>query len=750
MANWWDNDPIAQTMASGQAADWWKNDPVEQEVDYVDETVGQASAGINRGLDALINLPYNAVRSAWNATLDNTIGPDTLSGYRIPEAQPIIGQLNVSGEPKTAMGRAAGTIGEVVGGSVVPAGGILATGARMAPQAIQGGNALLNAARNVAQQAAARPGTFAATEAAGAVGAGSGISAAQEGGAGPVGQTIAGIAGGVAAPLAFGAAARTGGAVKDAVNYGNRMVRRARQPQVAAEEDIADAIVKSGGDFAELRREFSPTPSSQLQGRGFKEEDLAEIVSRKLSGEASKSIADDFKAQGKPVAPTTIDAYIARHREMTPTPRNIRDAMTDLYGEGASRPVGRLGRAASSLADDSEATQALLSRQETQGGRVNTIINRAAGGQDYDAAVANLDDVLTNQSRAAYRQAEANAQPFNLRPAIRTARGEAFRSAGAIREGLEKAIDLFFEPAMGASGRVQRIGQPISDMKRYQAAREALDQMIETSFKDGKPTRLTRKLTRFRNKVNGVVRGANPDLASADDLYAGAKTTEGLLKQGGELTTRLGAKVENALRGFDKLTPEQKEVYRLGFLQRLSGAADNARDGAAVANQFQSEAVRKIVRKLFGRDSKLTNAQNKAIRQRGEQLIKDLRQESTTTRTKNEFLAGSRTAELSHDLDRLTQGAQTAADIATGRWASILANLASRLRYQIGEEQATAIVRALTETDPTRLLPLLNRLAASAKTAGERQAYVTAMREARPKRTLSTAGVPFAIDQEAN
>lgn len=694
-------------------------------VSYWKEAIGGFGGGFNRGFDAFINTP---------GTLMN-LGAEAL-GYEAPfEPVKIAQQFSNEYEPRTFAGRLAEGVGEVTGASVIPSAGIMATGARLAPKAAPTGTALAEGFKDLARSSVQNPRAFAANEAAASTGAGTGVTLAREDEAGPTGEFIGGVLGGLTGPAVLSGASRTLGGFSDAAKYSTKMLRRARQPQLAADEDVADAIVKSGATVDEIRSELAPSPSNQLQQRGFTDADLADIISRAARGDKPAAIAKDYG-----LAESTVRSYLQKHEAMTPTPRNVIDVIKDVKGEGASKPISRLGRAAYGIADDAEASQALMSRQETQGGRVNTIINRAAGSVDYDDQISAIDDILTNQARQAYAAAEQNAQPFNLRPAIRAARDTAFKSAGSIREGMERAIDLFFEPVMGQAGTVQRLGRPISDMKRYQAAREALDDMIAKSFENNKPTRLTRKLTQFRERVNNVVRNANPDMAQADDLFSGAKSTERLLKEGRDLTTRLGAKVENALRGFDKLTPEQKEIYRLSFLRRMSNMADNPTDGRAIANQFQSEAVRKIVRKLFGKDRRLSAKENKAIRERGEQLIKSLRQEATTTRTKNDLLAGSRTAEYSSDMNKMLQGAQTAADLATGRWGAILENLANRLTYQIGENQAKAILRTLIETDPAQLLPILNRLAQQAKNVQTRNAYVAALREVRSELRRSPSG----------
>jgi hypothetical protein len=721
-------DKIYQTHYAGKI-DRAEFDKRTRPISMTEEVVGGFSGGFNKGVDALINLPGTVMN----------LGAKAL-GYEAPfEPVSVASRFNVAPEPRTATGRISEAIGEVTGSSVIPQAGLLAKGARAAPLATQGGNALSRGVNELAARAAANPKAFATMEGVSNVGAGTGVGVAREDNAGPMAEFGAGILGGLAAPATYGALARTGAGIKSGVKYGTNMVARARNPQLAADQDVADALTKGSIAADDIRAELAPKISPQLAQRGLTDADAADIVSRAAAKEPVATIAADYNLH-----PSTVQRYVSEHREMTPTPRNIIDVAKDVAGEGMARPVTRLGRAAYGLADDAETTQALTSRQETQSGRSVEIINRASGGRDYDAEVANLTDILENQKNAAYAAAKQNERPFDLFPALRAARDRAFKSAGNIKAQLEKAIDLFYEPEMQAStGTVRKLGKPIADVERFQNAREALDDMITNSKTAlGESTKLTARLEELRKTVNNVMRNANPDYAAADDLFSGAKSTQNLLKQGEDLTTKLGAKADRVLAGFGKLKPEQQDVVRLGFLRKLSNMASNPRDGAGVANQFQSPAVRQIIRKMFSNNKALTAKENRAIRERGETLIKQLREEATTTKTLNEVTGrgNSPSAPWSQDMNKFLAGAKAGADVITGRWGAVLENLSNRLTYQIGEKQATAIMQTLTETDPARLLPTLNRLARQAKTTKERMEYVAAIRKMRRGYTRGVIG----------
>lgn len=591
------------------------------------------------------------------------------------------------------------------------------------------------------------------------------------------GAAIGAVAG-PAIATAIPAAARLWGAGKDALAYGNQAVRNAMNPEQAAINNVADRMVLQGIDPAAVRAQVSPGLSANLKGRNFTEDQLADIVSRGLKGEAASDIG---KAYG--IHESTVRNYLGKYRAANPTDRNILDIATDMSGAGSTKPLSRLARAAYSLSDDGEAAQRLLTRQETQAGRISNIVDQAGAGRNFDDEVSRLSDVVTDQARKAYAAAEANAQTFDLKPVIGKYRRMAFGKAGELKEQMEKAVDMFFTPTLATppqppatklrllelkdklddaiardaseetirriqrkiryanaqdefsrADRVRKVGEPISDMKQFQAARQNLDQMIARSMQDGKPTPLTRQLTQLRQEVTAVVRKANPDLAKADDLFSGAKSSEKLLEAGAQLTGRLGAPSRQLLQGFEKLNAEQQELFRLGFLRSLQDKAGNVREGNAVANQFNSPAVRETIERIFPKAQK-------DVYKRGQDLIKFLKQEATTTATKNEVLAGSRTAELGSDMGKAMQGAQAAADLATGQVWKVVSNLGTRLSSQIGERGAKEVLEVLTQTDPAKLLPTLNRLAAAAKTTKDRQAYVTAIRELRALNSPRVAAV---------
>lgn len=601
----------------------------------------------------------------------------------------------------------------------------------------------------------------------------------------------------VAAP----AIARTYGGLKEAARYGNRAVRSWSDPDQIAVETLADRMVGAGVGPAAARARISPDPSHQLQGRvnpqtgqPYSAADMADIISRSASGESHAAIAADYGLN-----PRTVGNYVRTYRENNPTPLNLMDIAQEVAGAGGAGPVTRLGRAAHSLAGDEsgEAAQRLLSRQETQPGRVHNIIQRSVAGGDFEATRTTGLQNLRQEADQAYqgfyaepdllsrelgdlfedpifRQATSQAMQQARVAAIR--RNEEAVRSGRVASGAAQLEPVPFSPrndpqrqallgelndARDALVMARRRRQDATTREERRAAldesRDLEDQItaINRQIKEideelpevFSPEMLDLIQRQLRLKSEGALSDPNAAahardlrevfLSRIEDHYAnfrdirrnyatgmGEFGEEGALQAGSELVARLGAPAREALRGFAEMTPAQQELFRLGFARKLMDDAANVQIGGAVANKFNTTAVREIVETLYPRS-------NPQLWEQGQRLLRDLQREALTTRTAREVLSGSRTAELASDMGHLMEGAQAAADVATGRWGNLLQNLSTRLSTQMGQRGAAQMLRMLTETDPAALLPILNRLEQAAQASAQRNALVAQARNLR-------------------
>lgn len=600
-------------------------------------------------------------------------------------------------------------------------------------------NRLLRAARSRPGRAAITGSTYGTV---GGVGhSEGGVGNRVEGGA--LGGAIGFVAGPLLSEVVIPVGARMYGGVRDAVRYGNRAVRSYQNPEQVAIENIADRGVATGLDWNDVRRAVSPPPSANLTNRGFTEENMADIISRQMRGESADTVAADYAhlvdAQGRAFTGQTARNYFRRYQENNPTPMDIVSLAKEIQGEGASAPLWRLGRAANSLAGDdaADAVQALMARQEGQSGRVTGMARRATGGDDYEQTLQAGQQRLRTEADQAYRQ-------FYQEPDL------AINQLGDLIE------DPLFRRAVVQAQRQARVDTIARNQRaaRHGGPQEPVPtvdpnaEVFTPQMLDNIQRQLRIASEGFANNPNNARHARNlrqvfldriedhyPTFRGIRQQYAqglGEFGEDGALQAGRELTLRLGERADEALRGFDQMTPAQQELFRLGFARNIQDMAANPQIGGAVANRFNTPAVREIVTRLFRGDANLVRD--------GQRLLRDLRREAITTKTKNDLTAGARTAELESDMGNLMQTAQAGADIATGNFGRILQNLSTRLSTQLGRRGAAETLRILTETDPARLLPLLNRLERAARTSGERRAYVTFRRELRALRSPNKSG----------
>ncbi len=674
--------------------------------------------------------PYRRQPSRFNLLSDQVMDPigvfDELSG-----AGSWIGKLVSSGGSLDEAGKAYGKTADRIRAERRLARSLNG----VVPEIVGGfGTAGVTAAPAVASTLAGNIARSAATG--GATGAVAGFAQGEDGSynrlksaltAGATGAVIAPAVANVALPLA----ARGVGAVKDAVRYGNNAVRSYRNPEQVAIENVADRMVAAGLQPAAARAAVSPPPSPQLAGRNtpagqpFNAADMADIVSRSLKGESAAQIGAAYG-----IHPSTVAKYVNTYKADNPTPLNLVDISKEIQGEGASGPMWRLARAAHSLSGDesADAAQALMSRQETQGGRVSGIARQAVGGKDYEStllagqkklqteaaknykafyaepelAITELSDLMDDPL---FQQANLNAQ--------RQARVEVMRrNQDAVKSGrqpeavpeVDENNQVFSPELLDLIQRQLRI-RAEGHASDPNAARHA--QNLREVFLD----RIEQHYPTFRGIRKAYAQGQ------------GEFGSEGALQAGRDLTNRLGERTDEALREFDNMTSAQKDLFRLGFARKIQDDAANPNLGNAVANKYRNQATEEIVKRVW--------SGNKDLESQGAALLRNLKREAITTKTKNDVLAGARTAELGGDMGRMMEGAQAAADVATLNLSGIMKNLSTRLTTQLGQRGAAETMKILTETDPAKLLPLINRLEQAAKGTSQRKDLVAQVRALR-------------------
>jgi hypothetical protein len=517
------------------------------------------------------------------------------------------------------------------------------------------------------------------------------------------GALLGGLGYGVAAPIGYGLA-KGGQAVAKAVRY-------ARNPQDAALEKTAQALIDDGIDPNALRGAVAPKGKEEAARRGLTNEQVSDVVRRYGEGEDYASIASGMinPQTGKPFTDKTLAKYVGEYRDNTDVPMNLIDTAKSLPDSGGAASVTNLARAAASSrgAAQSTAAKALINRQMEQGGRMSEHLDRAVGGVSIDDEIAKLDDIVGKQAQKAYGEARAQTKPFDIRPAISKWRADA-KGNDDVSQALNRAIDTFFDPGLveevsAKTGktmdqlRYTKLMQPTGDMDQFMRSRRGLDQMIDAAKQNGRHTTLSRTLSGLRRDLNDAARKGNDAWLKADLQFSEGKGGQAALEMGEKIALRAGGKQRQIMAKFDKLSPEQKDLFRLGFVRQLQDRVVNKGQGHDVTQQLSNDGVKRLIIKIFPGKP-------------GQRMIRDIEREGITSDTLREVFGGSRTAPLMEDMKQLGQDAALVGNLMSGNVGGSLREAASRIMRGLNERQSKEIVDLLTNTRQEDLLPILDRL----------------------------------------
>jgi hypothetical protein len=485
-----------------------------------------------------------------------------------------------------------------------------------------------------------------------------------------------------------------------------RAVADARNPVQAANRRLGEAFEDANIPLEDVRAKVAPSSTKKAS-----DEQITEMVRRAGEGQNRAQIAREMG-----LTPGVVASRLAQFESKTRVPINMVDAAKLVAQEagrtGADLPVTETAQTAAAFGKKGAriAAERLAQRHVEQPGRIADIFEGASKGPPLADYQAQISDVLDNQKNALYKTAEDQAQPFDLSQIIKDYRGQAYRSAGDIKAGLSKAIDLFYKPgyaqattATGAPRYTKFLGT-ITDLPRYQAAKQALDQDIASSLgSNSQPTPLTRVLTKFRQDVDAVVKDNNEAYAEADRVYGGARSNEKIIDMGQQATVKAGQKQSKILDYFHDLNKDQQELFRASFKNKLVSDANNATAGGAnPARQYTSKAAQDFLNEIFpGKE--------------GDRLLADLAKENVTVSTLNDIFRGSRTAPLMSRMNEATEGAQMVGDLVTGNAMGVARRVGQRLATGMRDAQAEALLERATNPDPKKMLPYIEDIAAAQK-----------------------------------
>jgi hypothetical protein len=207
---------------------------------------------------------------------------------------------------------------------------------------------------------------------------------------------------------------------------------------------------------------------------------------------------------------------------------------------------------------------------------------------------------------------------------------------------IRKALDLFRTKA-----------GTVSDLRRFQTAKELLDDEIETSFKSlSTPSKKRGNLltdlkndllnaidnVQVRNaagdvvKIGSLYKDARDVYSSASDLRRAVESGRNALKEGSEASGDL----------YRSMTAGEKQMFRVGLADALERDMAGKKRGNDVTQLFQSPRVQELLTEITPQDSAMRFGRNTQTEMR-------------TVRTTNEIFGNSKTQQRSADDEAFNQ-----------------------------------------------------------------------------------------------
>lgn len=608
-------------------------------LDTAADVGGQGVRGFNKGLVNFLTLPYQGLKAASDEAAERMEAQGytgMMPGARLPavEEMSLYKPFLEQPEAETTAGRYAGKVGEVLGGSSIPAAGMMRAASKL-PAATP---AVQSLADRFLRPIAQRPGQATAIDVASSAGAGTAQQATEDLGGGPGAQGIAGMAGGFAAPFSVPLLARGGHAVFEALPKIRASADGGMPPvpaQNAATQMIADQLTRAGVTAEQLEQRLATGQWARTMHTTGKAQDATVLA------DLDESLA------------RLLGSAVRQQPEAANTARNFLQArQTGLEPEQPLHMTAGIP------------TRQPMSKDVPIAGqhdRVRDALKRAFRISDKDfhghAANANrTDDQLAESARElskpAYEDTYKAGALVDLRPklqpivdkwAVRAAEAP-HTEAAVIRRGLRE-----FAPS----------GQAVRNIKVFDKAKQFTDSAIKPYFEgvgDKKNPYLGGVLTEMKNELLGAVDSlptVGAKYQKARGIFSSHAESRRTLQMGRDAFNEEADVGVDAFKGL--VGREQQKLFRLGYLGAYEKKSASLPAGADRTKLFGSPRQQELLANIIERtETKLGRARTKGgqpleFTDRPQRFGGYLAEESKGIRTKEIVSGNSKTAERMAD-----------------------------------------------------------------------------------------------------
>lgn len=467
-------------------------------------------------------------------------------------------------------------------------------------------------------------------------------------------------------PVAASAASRAYGAASDFM--GPTFTRMIHGPEAAADRILASRIAAEGSSPAAKRLDLQrgQARDARMDSNSFSylPETLAD------TSDAMRRLTGSVYRQGGEAGNMVRDALEARQRG-TGNP----------FAPQADDAAGQMDR----VIDATERALLLRTAQSARRTERQIMADQAREG------------------RQLYTQAREASEAFDIQPVLDGMALTIQQYPAPFAARLTRALNLFRDNSPRR--------MPVDNIARFDAAKKALDDMIETAQRQGQGN-LVRELTQFKSALLERVHegGRNPIYQQARDAWGSAAENREAIDLG-RAALREGSEI--SVEQYSTLSTGQQRLFRIGFMESLRNALGTKRPGNDVTQLFQQRRVRELMSAIIpqpqGRSAVFAN--------RSERFGNLMEREARMVQTRNAVLGNSATAQRHQD------DLQFAGDALASMWnrfrsSPSLFNMGIEavgvgIQRVFGYNQRVAreLARSLLETDPTRRNQILRRLA---------------------------------------
>ncbi len=408
---------------------------------------------------------------------------------------------------------------------------------------------------------------------------------------------------GLGAPLAVAGLTRGAGAIRDAVSP--TIARMRGGPDAAAEQVLAQQMTRGGTSPAQIRLDLQQgqraahlNPNSQAA--------LPEAIAD--TSDAMRRLTGSVYRAGGEAGDFTRNVIEGRQRG----PANP-------YAPQPGEPAGQAENVLDSLA-------------------------RALGIRSRDNArrtQGRIEAEMRREGDALYTTARANSEAFDLQNVLTAQAMQAMQYPPPFAAQMNRALNLF------TNARPNGSRFPVNTIERFDNAKKALDDMINTAERGGRGN-LVRELTRFKNALLDEVHGGSAANPTRNVAYADARTAWGN-RQGDLAAIDLGRRAlqegtDATAEAYRQLDRRQRALFNVGLYEAARMAAGSRRSGDDVARLFQTRHMQELLNEVIP-----ASRGNGVFADRPARFGEVIARQNRMTQTRNQTLGGSQTAQRMND-----------------------------------------------------------------------------------------------------